>query len=231
MENGENTSARAKGRSERSVRCCSASRGKAFLLGGPVLAGLAVYAHKRRGHHGCGDEEVMMGPGHGPDRFMRHVHGPGARFFERGGIKFAILDLLKDKPRHGYEVIREMEERSGGFYSPSPGAVYPTLQALEDQDFVTSATTEGKRVYSITEAGLAYLEGHKEQAKSHRERWVANWGPGPHGEGRKGMGEMRDVFGDVIRAVRRSAGDSEKMNEIRDILREAAKKVEDIAKR
>ena len=153
-----------------------------------------------------------MSHGYGPEMFMRHGWGPGPRFFERGGIKFAILDLLKDKPRHGYEIIREMEERSGGFYSPSPGAVYPTLQALEDQDFVTSATTEGKMVYSITEAGLAYLEGHKEQARSHRERWAANWGPGQHGEGRKGMGEMRDMFGDVIRAVRRSAGYSEKMN-------------------
>ena len=75
---------------------------------------------------------------------MRHGYRPGARLFERGGIKFAILEMLKDKPRHGYDIIREMEEQSGGFYSPSPGAVYPTLQALEDQDLVTS-TPKGAR--------------------------------------------------------------------------------------
>lgn len=204
--------------------------GKALLLGGPALAGLAFHVHNRRTGR-CGGQEAMMGPGFGSEEFMRHMHGPGARFFERGGIKFAILDMLKDKPRHGYEIIREMEEKSGGFYSPSPGAVYPTLQALEDQDFVSSTTEEGKRVYSITEAGLTYLEGHKEQAQGHRDRWQAHWGPGPHGEGRMGGGEMRDMFGELIRSVRRSASDPEKMKEIRDVLHEAAKKVEDIAKR
>jgi DNA-binding PadR family transcriptional regulator len=170
----------------------------------------------------------IMGPGYGPEKFIRHMHG--ARFFERGGIKFAILELLKDKPRHGYEIIREIEERSGGFYSPSPGAVYPTLQALEDQDFVSSATDEGKRVYSITEAGLTYLEGHKEQARGHRERWAAACGSGPHGEGHAGRGEMREMIGDVVRGIRRSAGNPEKMKEIREVLRETAKKVEDIAR-
>jgi DNA-binding PadR family transcriptional regulator len=172
-----------------------------------------------------------MGPGFGPETFMRHMHGPGARLFERGGIKFAILELLKDKPRHGYEIIRDMEERSGGFYSPSPGAVYPTLQALEDQDLVTSTTEEGKKVYSVTDAGLAYLEAHKEQAKTHRDRWAAHWGPGPHGHGWSAMSDMKDTFADVMKAVRSSAGDPGKMKEIREVLQEAAKKIGEIAKR
>jgi DNA-binding PadR family transcriptional regulator len=160
---------------------------------------------------------------------MHHMHGPGPRFFERGGIKFAILELLKDKPRHGYEIIREMEERSGGFYSPSPGAVYPTLQALEDQDFVTSTTEGGKRVYSVTEAGLAYLETHKEQARGHRERWEAHWGPHDHGRG--ATKDMRETLADIMRAVRRSAGDPDKMNEINEVLQEAAKKIRDVSRR
>jgi DNA-binding PadR family transcriptional regulator len=200
------------------------------MIGVPAMAALAVCGCKTR-YHGCGAQEGTMGPGFGPEKFMRHMHGPGARFFERGGIKFAILELLNEKPRHGYEIIREMEERSGGFYSPSPGAVYPTLQALEDQDLVSSTTEEGKKVYSVTEAGLAYLEEHKEQAKSHRDRWAAHWGPGPHGEGWSAMSEMKETFGDVMRAVRKSAGDPDKMKEIRDVLREAAKKVGDIAGR
>jgi DNA-binding PadR family transcriptional regulator len=173
-----------------------------------------------------------MHPGFGPEKFMRHMHGPGPRFFERGGIKFAILQMLKDKPRHGYDIIREMEERSGGFYSPSPGAVYPTLQALEDQDLVSSATEEGKKIYTVTEAGLAYLEEHKERAQCHRDRWEAHWGgPGPQGEGWAAMSDMRETFHDVRRAVRRSAADPAKLKEIGEVLEEAAKKVWEIAKR
>lgn len=162
---------------------------------------------------------------------MRHGHRPGAPYFEKGGIKFAILDLLKDKPRHGYDIIREMEERSGGLYSPSPGAVYPTLQALEDQDLVASVTDEGKKVYSITEAGLAFLEQHKERVARHRDRWAAHWGPGPHGESGAALSDMRDVLGEVMAAVRRSAGDPGKMDEIRRVLEEAARKAGEIADR
>src|SRR5579872_3697742 len=66
--------------------------------------------------------------------------GPGgfAAKFERGDLKLVILDLLKEKPRHGYDIIQELEKRFHGFYSPSPGSVYPILQLLEDQDFVIS---------------------------------------------------------------------------------------------
>lgn len=170
-----------------------------------------------------------MHPRFGPDRFMHHGHGPGARFFERGGIKFAILELLKDKPRHGYEIIREMEERSGGLYSPSPGAVYPTLQALEDQDLVSSNTDGGKRVYAVTEAGLEYLDTHKEQARSHREHWEAHWGA--HGKGHRPTRETRDALTDLMRSVRRSAGDPEKMKEINEILLETARRVKEVSKR
>lgn len=170
-----------------------------------------------------------MHPRFGPDKFMHHGHGHGARFFERGGIKFAILELLKEKPRHGYEIIREMEERSGGLYSPSPGAVYPTLQALEDQDFVSSNSEGGKRVYSVTEAGLGYLDTHKEQARNHRQHWEAHWGA--HGEARGATMETKETLADLMRAMRKSAGDPAKMKEINEVLMEAAKKVKDISRR
>lgn len=158
-------------------------------------------------------------------------HGPNPRFFERGGIKFAILEHLKEKPGHGYEIIRGMEERSGGFYTPSPGAIYPNLQALEDRDLISSAEEEGKKVYSITEAGLAFLEEHKERAKSHRERFQDNWGPGPGGEGWSAMLDIRETFGDLRRAVRRSAGDPDKLKEIAAVLEEVVGKVKEISKR
>lgn len=172
-----------------------------------------------------------MKRGYGPEKFMRHGHRPGAPYFEKGGIKFAILDLLRDTPRHGYDIIREMEERSGGLYSPSPGAVYPTLQALEDQDLVTSVTEEGKKVYSITDAGLEYLETHQERVSRHRERWAAHWGQGPHGEDRADIGETRDILVRLMAAVRKSAGDPSKMEEIRGVLEQAARKAGEIADR
>lgn len=166
---------------------------------------------------------------------MHHMRGPlggpGMRSFERGGIKFAILSMLKDRPRHGYDIIREMEERSGGFYSPSPGAVYPTLQALEDRDLVISTTEEGKKVYSLTEAGLAFLEEHKERAWHHHERWEAQWGSGPRGQSWGAVNDIRETLSDLRRAVRRSAGDQEKLKEIGAVLEEAAARIKEIVKR
>ncbi|NLE11544.1 MAG: PadR family transcriptional regulator [Actinobacteria bacterium] len=172
-------------------------------------------------HHMHRPPETMGAPGHRP---------PG-RLFGRGGIKFAILAHLKERPSHGYDIIRQMEERSGGFYSPSPGTIYPNLQALEDQGFVSVAAEEGKKIYSITEAGLAFLDEHKERAKSHRERWEASWGPGPDGEGWAAMKDIRNVSGDIRRAVRTIAGDSGKLKEIGAVLREAAVQIKEIVER
>jgi DNA-binding PadR family transcriptional regulator len=153
------------------------------------------------------------------------------RSVARGGIKFAILGLIKEKPRHGYDIIREMEESSGGLYSPSPGAVYPTLQALEEQGLLTSSTEEGKKVYVITEAGSAYLEQHKERADSHRERWESHWGSGLKGGLSEAVGDIKDALNEVQRAVRASASDPAKLNEIGELLNEAAAKIDEVARR
>src|ERR1700687_1639575 len=78
----------------------------------------------------------------------------GGRMFDQGHLKFVILQLLDEKPRHGYEIIKELEERSGGRYSPSPGTVYPTLTLLEEMGYATATLEEGgKKVYAITESG------------------------------------------------------------------------------
>lgn len=79
------------------------------------------------------------------------------RVFDRGDLKYVILRLLSKKPMHGYEVMRALEEESGGCYSASPGSVYPTLQMLEDQGYVVCSEEEGKKVYSITDAGREFL--------------------------------------------------------------------------
>jgi len=73
----------------------------------------------------------------------------------KGEVRTAVLALLAEKPRHGYEIIREIEERSGGSWKPSAGSVYPTLQLLADEGLITAEEANGRKVYSLTEAGRA----------------------------------------------------------------------------
>lgn len=73
----------------------------------------------------------------------------------RGDLSPIVLQLLKEKPMHGYEIIRKLEERSHGFWRPSAGSIYPVLQLLEEQEYVTSHEEEKKKVYALTEAGRA----------------------------------------------------------------------------
>lgn len=88
----------------------------------------------------------------------------------RGDMKFLLLEVLKEGPRHGYEMISELENRFRG-YRPSPGSVYPTLQMLEEGGFVTSQEVEGKKVYTITDAGITMLEerGERRQEEASPE--------------------------------------------------------------
>src|SRR4029079_9656328 len=91
----------------------------------------------------------------------------GGRMFDQGHLKFVILRLLDEKPRHGYEIIKEIEERFGGMYSPSPGTVYPTLTMLEDLGYARVLPEEGgKKIYEITEEGRKHLG---EQQPCNRE--------------------------------------------------------------
>jgi DNA-binding PadR family transcriptional regulator len=73
----------------------------------------------------------------------------------RGEVRSAVLALLAEKPRHGYEIIREIEERSGGSWKPSAGSVYPTLQLLADEGLISAEESNGRKIYSLTEAGRA----------------------------------------------------------------------------
>src|SRR5215469_12055310 len=81
----------------------------------------------------------------------------GRRFFESGEVRLAILSLLGDGPKHGYQLMKDLEERSGGLYKASAGSIYPTLQQLEDEDLIRSDHQNGKRVYSLTDAGREEL--------------------------------------------------------------------------
>ncbi len=106
--------------------------------------------------------------GFGPRGFWGGPRGGGRRrqWFESGDMKYVILKLVKDKPRHGYEVMKELEDQMHGCYSPSPGTVYPTLQWLEDEGLVVAKDVEGKKVYEIT-------AGWKARDEATRQRLVA----------------------------------------------------------
>jgi len=92
------------------------------------------------------------------------------QWFGAGDMKYVILKLLREKPRHGYEVMKELEDRMHGCYSPSPGTVYPTLQWLEDEGLVTVREVEGKKVYEITTAGTTFLEANRDVVDDIFER-------------------------------------------------------------
>ena len=97
---------------------------------------------------------------------MRGFHPRVRHAVRRGDLKYLILQVLKEKPTHGYEIMKVLSENFGGFYFPSAGAVYPTLQMLEDMEYI-------KKVYSITPEGLKFLEGKSERLKRIMER--RNW--------------------------------------------------------
>jgi DNA-binding PadR family transcriptional regulator len=112
-------------------------------------------AAREFGFHGGGPRG--FGHGFGPR------HGRRAeRVFDQGDLRYVILKLIAEAPRHGYEVIKAIEEAVGGAYSPSPGVIYPTLTLLEELGYVTVENAEGgKRLYRITDAGKAALEEKK----------------------------------------------------------------------
>ncbi|MFC9595916.1 PadR family transcriptional regulator [Streptomyces sp. NPDC056944] len=104
-----------------------------------------------------------FGPGYGGGPFGGgpfggRGRGGGRGRARRGDVRASILALLKDRPMHGYEMIREIGERSDGAWKPSPGSVYPTLQMLEDEGLITSASEGGKKLFTLTESGRAEAE-------------------------------------------------------------------------
>jgi len=115
------------------------------------------------------------GPDADPAWGGRRGRGRGPR--ARGDVRAAILLLLDEQPRHGYELIQEIAERSSGAWTPSPGSVYPTLQALEDEALVTIERLHGRRTASLTPDGTAYVEANREQLGTPWESVGGDRGP------------------------------------------------------
>ncbi|CAL9379910.1 PadR family transcriptional regulator [Streptomyces sp. enrichment culture] len=164
------------------------------------------------GHGGPG-----FGPGFGPGPWGGRGRGGPRGRARRGDVRASILALLRDRPMHGYEMIQEIAERSGGAWRPSPGSVYPTLQLLEDEGLIVSESDGGKKLFSLTDAGRAAAEEGSE----------APWEDAGRGVDWEALGEIRqagfglmEAFGQVWRT-----GSKEQRDKALAVVNEARKKL------
>jgi DNA-binding PadR family transcriptional regulator len=202
-------------------------------------------------HHGRGKRHR---PGHGQGRDWQDFFGseggwPWGRHFgghggfgggrerlERGLLRYIILSVLQDGPRHGYEIIKQLEERTQGRYSPSPGTLYPTLQYLEDLGLVRSDQETDKRVYHLTDSGRAELDKQHSMVEGFWARFQDRARSGPNlyelkfaGDALKdllrtlGSGLHSGAFSDNPDTVRKVRQALERcQNEIREIIAQGA---------
>lgn len=167
------------------------------------------------------------------------AQGPGRagfqrpRFFEFGEVRIAILSLLSEGPKHGYQLMKEMKERSGGVYQASAGSVYPTLQQLEDEGLIESESKDGKRVYKLTAAGRKELKDNPESAQRIWERaesWE-DWGRTCGPEVMAMFGPLAELVKTSFRAAKWAAGRPEREDKLRAILTRTCRELDDLAKK
>lgn len=163
--------------------------------------------------------------------FAPFVFGSRSRFFESGEIRLALLSLLAGEPKHGYQLMKEMQERSSGAYRASAGSVYPTLQQLEDEELVASDQQSGRRVYHLTKAGKKELE---KEAPAVRDIWeraeaCSDWGAfaGPDAMGL--WGPMSALIRAAVKASTRASGSQggyAQAERVREVLDRARRELE-----
>ena len=183
-----------------------------------------------QGSGGWGGWEGFGDWGGGP-RGRGRWRGRAARLFEQGDLKYVVLRLLEEKPRHGYDIIKEVESRFGGSYAPSPGTVYPTLTMLEDLGYARVVPEEGgKKIYEITDEGRKHLAEHSttvDDIFARIARFVESFTDTP-------MTELNQQFQRLARATYKTATthlqDKSVVEKIRDVLRAAADEIEGVTK-
>ena len=168
---------------------------------------------------GFGPRSRHGGGGHGG-------RGPRRGFFRQGEVRLALLSLLGDGPAHGYELMKRLEERSGGMYQASAGTVYPVLQQLEDEGLIRAQDDDGKKVYHLTDAGRDELRLNQEAVDSIWKR-AGGWKEWGLNMGRK-TGEIWVGWGRLTKAAFKAAarGDLDETEKIREVLDRARKELE-----
>jgi DNA-binding PadR family transcriptional regulator len=189
-------------------------------------------------HHRCGErrlheEERFQSPfarfehGFGGGRH-EHRHGGRERLFDAGDLKLVILKLLSEQPSYGYQLIKTMEERLAGGYTPSAGVIYPTLTMLEEEGLATATLENGKKVYSVTPEGLKYLEENKRRVEALFER-LEEAGKGfRRGRSPELMKAFQNLRGAVVARVSRESVTAEQIRKISEAINAAAKAIDEL---
>ena len=154
--------------------------------------------------------------------------GPrGRRMFDSGELRLVLLKLIADEQRHGYDLIRQVEELTGGAYAPSPGVVYPTLTLLDDMGLIEARQAEGaKKLFAVTDAGTAHLTENAELVEGLMARLAdvgAERARTDSASVRRAMGNLREV---LIHRLRHEDVAKEKLHDIVALIDEAAQKIE-----
>jgi len=190
------------------------------LLVGAALIRAMSEGRKRHGHgsHGHSFDPRMFGMrgGFGPFGFG----GPGrGRRARRGDVRAAALLLLEEEPRNGYQLMQEIEERSGGVWRPSPGSIYPALSQLEDEGLVRSNDSAGRRAFELTDEGRTYVEENREALGTP---WDEAGGDLP-----EGVAELRKLMMQLGMATMQvvQAGNDEQTAEARKVLEDARRAI------
>jgi DNA-binding PadR family transcriptional regulator len=189
-----------------------------------------MYGHKHWKH--CGN--WAMSGRHGGGRgfggggpFGKHRGGPfgggpfggrGRRMFDPGALRLVVLGLIAEEPRHGYDIIKALEAKFQGAYSPSPGAIYPMLQMLEEADLVVSEPQGAKKIFSITYQGRAFLAENQAELDRLNEQLAET---SERVSGAALGDEARDLMRDLFGRVRDGSLSPEQAKKAVEILRRA----------
>jgi len=198
------------------------------------------------GHHNCNPGHFQGGEDfaeHLRQRFAgrgrhRHGWGPGPwagfgggreRLFDAGDIRLVILKLLSEQPSYGYQLIKTMEERLAGGYTPSAGVIYPTLTLLEEEGLAVSATSDNnKKIYSVTPDGLAFLDQNKERVAALFERLEEAGDEFRRGRSPEIMKAFMNLRGAVMARVARGNATPEQLRRIVEAIDAAAKSIDQL---
>ena len=189
---------------------------------------------------GCGGRHAMHRGGRGFGHGFGHGFGGGGRrgggrgergerrrMFDGGELRLVLLKLIADEPRHGYDLIRQIEELTGGTYAPSPGVIYPTLTMLDDMDLIEAQQSDGaKKLFAITDTGRAELDANSEIVEAALARLTA---VGEETQ-RTDAASVRRAMGNLRQVLMNRLGDRDRDNaalhDIVALIDEAAQKIE-----
>lgn len=188
-----------------------------------------------RHHRGKGEGRDFdgRGPGYGFGRRGGGGSGRGFaesrnRIFDAGDIRFVILKLLAEQPSHGYQLIKNMEQRLSGGYAPSPGVIYPTLTLLEEEGLAKAAIDDSKKVYSLTAEGLVYVEANKQRIDELFSRLDEAGRTFERGRSPEIMKAFMNLRGAVIARISRQSIKPEQIQQIVEAINAATHSIDEL---